>query len=599
MKYKKKGRLLWYALVIFVVSLGFLLDVLELFDLRLIDRFYQKEKPAHEDIVILGIDDWSLSHLGRWPWKRDVIAEVLEILKTGEPAAVGVDIIYSEKSQDPNDDKALVKAAKDFNGLVFSGYCTFQRNTSDGNLAILNITEPFDDLRKVSDFAIINVVPDNDGILRWAFVKIGDGNKTYHGFSYEIYKHYCEKMGLIPVSTDNIPTDNYNRLYIDYSSRTGLMEGDTQIGDLEHISIYDLLNGEIDPEYFRDRIVLIGATSMGIPDDYYFTPISPQSPTYGLEVHANVITQLINERFHKYIPYPIQFVMLLGIGILGVILERKIKPIWYALCNLALLIGLIILIFVLYRKGLFFSFIYPIVMIVMEYLMSLFFRLFDINKDRRNIKKIFGKYMPSEVINQLIKMDKNELKLGGQLVDITALFVDIRGFTTISEKLDPETVVSILNTYLTLCGTAIIEYKGTLDKYIGDCAMAIYNAPVTIVNHQLMAIKSGLAMRNGADAMNKELTEKYGISIDFGVGIHTGKAVVGNIGSDFRMDYTAIGDTVNTASRLQGQAKAGEVLISEEVYNVVSDYVNVEFIATFNVKGKNEVINAYNVIGLK
>ena len=129
--------------------------------------------------------------------------------------------------------------------------------------------------------------------------------------------------------------------------------------------------------------------------------------------------------------------------------------------------------------------------------------------------------------------------------------------------------------------------------------MAIYNAPLTVNNHQLMAIMSGLAMREGSEAMNKELMEKYGINIEFGVGIHTGKAVVGNIGSDFRMDYTAIGDTVNTASRLQGQAKAGDVLISEEVYNEIRDYVDAEFVAAFNVKGKNEAINAYNVVGLK
>ncbi len=599
MKYKGKKRLLLYILAMLIVSLGFLIDVLELIDLRLIDKFYQRPKPCNEDVIILGIDDESLSHLGRWPWKRDVIAEALELLKKGDPAAVGVDIIYSERSQNPADDEALVKAAEGFKGLVFSGYCTFQRNTAEGRPVILNIAQPFDDLRKVSDFAIINVVPDNDGILRWAFLEIGDSNHKYNGFSYEIYKHYCERNNLQVIDKDSIPKDNYNRLYIDYSSKTGLVQGGASGGDLEHMSIYSLLNGDIDPEYFRDKIVLIGATSMGIPDDYYFTPMSPQSPTYGLEVHANVITQLIRGKFYHYIPYATQLVILLFVGVIGWLLSRNVKTVWYNLSNLALVIAFIIFTFIMYQKGFLFSFIYPLVMIVLEYLMTVFFRFFDVNRDRQNIKKIFGKYMAAEVIDQLIKMDKNELKLGGQLVDITALFVDIRGFTSMSEKLQPEIVVSILNRYLTLCGTAIVEYKGTLDKYIGDCAMAIYNAPLTVNNHQLMAVKSGLAMREGSEAMNKELMEKYGINIEFGVGIHTGKAVVGNIGSDFRMDYTAIGDTVNTASRLQGQAKAGDVLISEEVYNEIRDYVDAEFVAAFNVKGKNEVINAYNVVGLR
>ena len=130
MKYKGKKRLLLYILAMLIVSLGFLIDVLELIDLRLIDKFYQRPKPCNEDVIILGIDDESLSHLGRWPWKRNVIAQALELLKKGDPAAVGVDIIYSERSQSPADDEALVKAAEGFKGLVFSGYCTFQRNTS-------------------------------------------------------------------------------------------------------------------------------------------------------------------------------------------------------------------------------------------------------------------------------------------------------------------------------------------------------------------------------------------------------------------------------------------------------------------------------------
>lgn len=212
---------------------------------------------------------------------------------------------------------------------------------------------------------------------------------------------------------------------------------------------------------------------------------------------------------------------------------------------------------------------------------------------------MFGRYMEAKLVQQLVDADIEELTLGGQTLRVTILFVDIRGFTTLSEGLRPDIVVGILNIFLEMCSTAILRYEGTLDKYIGDCAMAIYNAPVATEYHELAAIKTALEMVEKTDEINERLYEKFGVRIEYGVGINTGMAVVGNIGSDFRMDYTAVGDTVNTASRLQGKSEGRQILISEEVYLAVKDEVEAEPVGDMSVKGKHDLIKAYSVLGLK
>ena len=200
--------------------------------------------------------------------------------------------------------------------------------------------------------------------------------------------------------------------------------------------------------------------------------------------------------------------------------------------------------------------------------------------------RAFKKYVDPQVVDTVIKTGNYQIELGGEKVDIACLFVDIRGFTTISETLDPTDVVVIINEYLSLTSRAILNNKGTLDKYIGDATMAIFNAPFKTDDYVYNAVLTGIEIAAGSEEIEMKFLEKYGVPVSFGIGINCGKAVVGNIGSNFRMDYTAIGDTVNTAARLEGKAKAREILITEAVYNVVKDRIEAEFVESYQFKGK-------------
>lgn len=307
-------------LIIVLIIIGFLADVLEYADLRITDFLYQHERETNDDIIIVGIDDESLEQFGRWPWDRRIMAKAIQTLSKGEPAAIGVDIIYSELSNDRVEDLSLVKAAKDCKELVLPAYFLFYNEViQDDTLPIDRLELPFDELHKNSDVAIINVMPDNDGILRRAFLQIKYKEEIYESLSYKLYCKYCEKSGINPLALSDIPMDIYNRIWIDYAKKPyGLAkdkDGDMEDG-FEHISIASVLNGEIPPEYFYNKIVLIGVTSIGVPDDYYFTSISPNSPMYGLEVHANVINQLIERNFYQFLPNFIQISILLFIGLL-------------------------------------------------------------------------------------------------------------------------------------------------------------------------------------------------------------------------------------------------------------------------------------------
>ena len=210
-------------------------------------------------------------------------------------------------------------------------------------------------------------------------------------------------------------------------------------------------------------------------------------------------------------------------------------------------------------------------------------------REKRRITATFGRYVDPAVLKELLVQGGAAEQLGGKMFDIAVLFVDIRGFTPMSESLDPPTVVEIINKYLTLTTECIMRYHGTLDKFVGDCTMAFWNAPLPQEDHVYLACKAAMDMVEGSKTLGEELLAKYGRTVSFGVGVHVGPAVIGNIGAPQRMDYTAIGDTVNTSARLEANAPGGKVLISRAVADALGDRADVTSLGgSIKLKGKAE-----------
>ena len=214
---------------------------------------------------------------------------------------------------------------------------------------------------------------------------------------------------------------------------------------------------------------------------------------------------------------------------------------------------------------------------------------------RKKVLSAFKKYVAPQVVDEISKQKDFKIILGGENRNIAVLFVDIRGFTPMSESLEPEQVVGILNEYLQLTTQAVFHNGGTLDKFIGDATMAIFNAPFDLEDYIYKAVCTARDIATGSAELEQKLMERFGRSISFGIGINCGNAVVGNIGCEYRMDYTAIGDTVNTAARLESKAGPGEILVSEAVYEHLRGRVRMEYVEKMMLKGKKEGVNVYRV----
>jgi adenylate cyclase len=217
---------------------------------------------------------------------------------------------------------------------------------------------------------------------------------------------------------------------------------------------------------------------------------------------------------------------------------------------------------------------------------------------KRSIEKAFSKYVAPQVVEEIAKDGTYELKLGGENRDVAVMFVDIRGFTTLSESLEPEQVVDILNDYLALTTRCIFRHGGTLDKFVGDATMAVFNSPFDTEDYIYKAVITAWDIVAGGNKIEKEFVERYNKHDGFGIGVNCGPAVVGNIGCDFRLDYTAIGDTVNTAARLEANAPKGTVYISKPVRDALGDRITVEEIGEIPLKGKSNGVFVYSVTGI-
>ncbi len=572
------------------------------------DFFYQSSlnKPR-PDIFVIGIDDTSISELGKWPWPRSVMGELVNVLNDGaKPAVIGFDILYDTLSN-PDDDEYFAEAMEKAGNVVLASqinYTTSVDSTKNaaGKLSYgiqrqfvpEYIIEPIDAFKTVSTTGFVNAIPDQqDNIIRKAVLKTEVGGASYPSFALELYRRYSDFHKLaLPEPAPRL--NAFNQFLINFSARPYAYYGNSKGG----LSFSKVLSGEIPADFFDGAIVIIGtyAPSFG---DRFFTSNSRSSLMYGTEIHANILQSLLEQKYIYEPSFVIYALLLLLVALILYAAYSRLSPAKSLLVLILFLTAVVPSCLLLFSNtGILINFTLFALMSALLYFATLAYKYILEAIEKIHITNIFKKYVAPEVVKELIKKDAAALDLGGALRDIAVLFVDVRGFTPMSEKNTPQQVVSILNEYLSLTSSCIFAYNGTLDKFIGDATMAFYNAPLPLDDYVMRAVKTALMMRDGAQPLEKKIFDACGVKVAFGIGINCGEAIVGNTGSSLRMDYTAIGDTVNTAARLESNAKPGQILISEKVYSALYGRINVTEIGAIALKGKSEKLTVYQLDGL-
>lgn len=560
------------------------------------DMLYQHEQALDGTIYVLGIDQRALEALGPFQtWDRSIVADVIDALNQNTeamPAAIGIDMMYYGETTNEADSR-LCEAAGRYGNVVMGSSVNFKQSLielPDGNYrldpyTIESVEEPIPELKAVTKQGHLNTLPDDDGFVRNSIHKIYlDNGNVMNSFAYELYRMYGEKNGL--QWEVNPPLHNINQWYIPYSAKPG--------GFSDDFSVLDVLDGTLPPEMFADSIVLIGPYATGMRDSYP-TPIDHGTPMYGVEIHANILQALLNGYFPQAVPPFYQtifvFVFLLGAFWAFAYFSPRMGALVFVVANVVYFAG----IYFLALRGYLFRPIYLPLGMAGLYLGWLVAHYTKELLERHRVTDIFKRYVAPQVVDELMKKNQSELQLGGSKRNIACMFVDIRGFTTMSEALSPEEVVEILNESLGLTSNTIFAHQGTLDKFIGDATMALYNAPLEQEDYIYKAVLTAWDIMKGSIKMEEHMQERFGRSVSFGIGLHCDPAVVGNIGTNIRMDYTAIGDTVNIASRLEASAAPGQVLLSEAVYEAVKDRIDAIPLGSINLKGKTQGVNVYSL----
>lgn len=590
MKHRSKALTAAETVVIFVLAfIVAFFDVFHSFDVILRDRLYQTHRGINNKIKILAIDDKTLQEVGPFgTWSRSVYADVID--KLGEyPAVISLDImIFGD--MDEQGDNALRESCEK-SGRVIAGsyinYNTAYKTDENGDPYIdhFNIEEVeqpiIDDIVKTG---FVNAAPDDDGIVRSALLSAEADGTIYKSFAAQTYSAYCEHLG---IEEKNPALDSSGRMWISYAGKPS---------DYEHIPLCSLLDGTVDPKVFTDCIVIVGAYASGLQDQFSVPACADQM--FGAEIHANIVQGLLDGRYSVPVGRTASALAAAVVSCCVYIISRRFKMKLSIPAAILVSGGCVAAGVALNNSGTSFPILYAPLFAVLCCLINIVRKYAEEAAEKRKITAAFKKYVAPQVVEEIAKTGNYHIKLGGENRDIAVLFVDIRGFTPMSESLEPEQVVDILNSYLNLTTNSIFSNGGTLDKFIGDATMAVFNAPFDLDDYVYKAVKTAWDIVCGGNAIESKFREKYGKSVAFGVGVNCGPAVVGNIGCDFRMDYTAIGDTVNTAARLESNAKRGQVLISENVYLQVKDRVTVEPIGEIPLKGKSKGVFVYSLTGL-
>lgn len=537
----------------------------------------------HEDIIVIDIDQESLDLIGTFPWPRDTYIPLLEAL--AEAKVVGFDITFTTKSEDPAIDEAFAAELAKHDNIIIPSVVElesfFRKETTvikDQLIKGQSLIKPIPEIASAAKTAHINAALDEDGVIRRTWLMLDSPEGKIPSLAYrmaEMYgadvKHYL---------TDHPQTE----LPIKF-------DGSTK--DFMNIPFYMVLSGEVPPETFKDRIVLIGNAAAG--DDAHPTPID--NHMYLVYAHANIINQLLHNQTITIASDGLILLLMLLVLLLTVWFTWRLKPPYS--------IGMVIAVsfLLLYGQWLLFdtkliylSPVLPLVTLFAAFFVNIAAKTYVETRQKQFITRQFGRYISPELVREIAKREV-ELPLGGVNKELSILFLDIRGFTPLSEKLRPEEIVDFLNRMFDMITTQVLHNHGTIDKFIGDAAMVLFNAPLDVPHHEYYAVKTAYDIQQGMEQVRREIWEKYQVEVSIGIGINTGEVVVGNIGSYLRVDYTAIGDHVNTAARIESNAAANQILVSEATYERTRSYFLYASIGEKWMKGKATSIHLYEVTG--
>jgi adenylate cyclase len=527
---------------------------------------------ANPEVMIISVDSESISRIGQWPWPRSVFGEALRNLDSAGPAVVGIDVIFSEPSRlGGADDLVLARSLDSVSFPVILPIEGLPLIIEGSEIRAGDILKPLPVFTSSENVSLghVNLIADKDGTIRRFPLSVG-GVKA---FSYEVAKR----------SGRRIPNESslmaINR--IAYRSPPGT---------IRRFPFWRLLEEDLSKQ-LAGKIILIGATAADLHDEAP-TPLTKGTAMTGVEIQANILDMLLSSlpEFLNYL-----WIFLAAIVPAGIFLvfQGVVLPV---LLNVALGFGYLAVAILLFNLGMAANLIHINFSWMLSTLSLFSYRYFVAEKEKRELKDVFSKYVSKDVLDEILS-NPGKVKLGGEEREITVLFSDIRGFTALSESATPSELVEILNKYFTLMTGEILANGGVLDKYIGDAIMAFWGAPLPDPSQSENALKASLGMLENLKKLNEELKSKGKPEIAIGVGIYTGKAIVGNVGSDLRFDYTAIGDTVNVASRLESLNKeyGTNIIIGETSKNKISTFDNFKSLGLVKVKGRIQPLNIYTI----
>ncbi len=609
-------------------------------------------------VIILDIDEESLKEReqggeGRWPWPRDRLALMVDkLFDQYKIEVLGFDVVFAERDETsgirvldrlasqslsnnkqfqseldrlrPELDYDAIFAEKMRNRKIVLGYTFNEDGEKKGALPKAVFDEAFLGGHKIppqerrsgysGNITILqenaatgghfNPANDIDGTLRKVPMVIPFEGKYYESLSLAIVRSHLgmppikllfadyaggdAELEEISIAGLKIPVDNKARALIPYRGPRG---------SFKYISISDVMNDRVDVAELRGKLALVGTSAPGLLD----LRVSPVDAVYpGVEAHANLVAGILDEKLKRDPAYAdgLQLMVVILVGLALAVLLPFLSIISATVLSLFITAAVIATNLALYQYG---NFVLPVagnvLLILALFMLNTVWGYFTETRSKKQITGLFGQYVPPEIVEQMSK-DPGNVSFEPASCECTVLFTDVRGFTTISEGLDPKALSDLMNEFLTPLTEVIFKHHGTIDKYMGDCIMAFWGAPLSNPDHAHAGVIAGLEMHRILNELQPKFKEKYKLEIKIGVGLNTGRMSVGNMGSKIRRAYTVMGDAVNLASRLEGITKeyGADIIVGEETMKAAPEIVFRE-LDRVRVKGKENAVTIYQPIG--